>query len=148
MNCSATAAKLIAEAFRGFALDEFDNVDGVMALTHNSGCGLVPTSEGGQVLLRTLRGYASHPNFGGLLVLGLGCEMVPVESLVEGYGLPADTLVTTMNIQAEGGVRATVKEGIARIRAMLPELNSRQRVPAPPSWRNLSGPWRRRAGQT
>jgi altronate hydrolase len=133
VNCSATAAKLIAEAFRGFALDEFDNVDGVMALTHNSGCGLVPTSEGGQVLLRTLRGYASHPNFGGLLVLGLGCEMVPVESLVEGYGLPADTLVTTMNIQTEGGVRATVKEGIARIRAMLPELNSRQRVPAPVS---------------
>ncbi|MGO4691300.1 UxaA family hydrolase [Glaciibacter sp. 2TAF33] len=133
VNCSATAANLIADAFRGFALDEFENVDGVMALTHNSGCGLVPTSEGGQVLLRTLRGYANHPNFGGMLVVGLGCEMVPVESLVEGYGLPADTIVSTMNIQGEGGVRATVKEGIARIRAMLPELNQRRRVPAPVS---------------
>jgi altronate hydrolase len=133
VNCSATAANLIADAFRGFALDEFENVDGVMALTHQSGCGLVPTSEGGQVLLRTLRGYANHPNFGGLLVVGLGCEMVPVESLVEGYGVPADTLVSTMNIQSEGGVRATVKEGVARIRAMLPELNQRQRVPAPVS---------------
>ena len=49
-----------------------------MALTHQSGCGLVPDSVGGQVLLRTLRGYARHPNFGGLLVLGLGCEMIPV----------------------------------------------------------------------
>lgn len=133
VNCSATAANLIADAFRGFALEEFENVDGVMALTHNSGCGLVPTSEGGQVLLRTLRGYANHPNFGGLLVVGLGCEMVPVDSLVDGYGLPSDTLVSTMNIQSEGGVRATVKEGIARIRAMLPELNERTRVPAPVS---------------
>ncbi|RNE67430.1 UxaA family hydrolase [Cryobacterium tepidiphilum] len=133
VNCSATAANLIADAFRGFALDEFENVDGVMALTHTSGCGLVPTSEGGQVLLRTLQGYARHPNFGGLLVVGLGCEMVPVESLVEGYGLPEDTIVSTMNIQGEGGVRATVKEGIARIRAMLPELNTRRRVPAPVS---------------
>lgn len=133
VNCSATAANLIADAFRGFALDDYENVDGVMALTHNSGCGLVPTSEGGQVLLRTLRGYASHPNFGGMLVVGLGCEMVPVENLVEGYALPADTIVSTMNIQGEGGVRATVKEGIARIRAMLPELNKRTRVPAPVS---------------
>ena len=129
VNCSATAANLIADAFRGFALEEFENVDGVMALTHQSGCGLVPTSDGAQVLMRTLRGYASHPNFGGMLVVGLGCEMVPVESLVEGHNLPADTIVSTMNIQGEGGVRATVKEGVARIRAMLPELNKRQRVP-------------------
>jgi len=133
VNCSATAANLIAEAFRGAALDEYENVDGVMALTHNSGCGLVSTSEGAGVLMRTLRGYAAHPNFGGMLVVGLGCEMVPVQSLVEDYGLPADTIVSTMNIQDEGGVRATVKEGIARIRAMLPELNQRVRVPVPAS---------------
>lgn len=133
VNCSATAANLIAEAFRGFALDEFENVDGVMALTHQSGCGLVPSSEGGQVLLRTLAGYASHPNFQGLLVVGLGCEMVPVASLADNKAIPSDTLITTMNIQSEGGVRATVKEGIARIREMLPELNKRQRVASPVS---------------
>jgi altronate hydrolase len=131
VNCSATAANLIAEAFRGFALDEFENVDGVMALTHQSGCGLVPTSEGAQTLFRTLHGYARHPNFGGLLVVGLGCEMVPVESLVVDQGIPDDTLISTMNIQGEGGVRATVKEGISRIREMLPELNKRERVEVP-----------------
>jgi altronate hydrolase len=85
------------------------------------------------VLMRTLRGYASHPNFAGMLVVGLGCEMVPVESLVAGHNLAADTIVSTMNIQSEGGVRATVKEGIARIRAMLPEINARRRVPTPVS---------------
>ena len=131
VNCSATAANLIADAFRGFALDEFENVDGVMALTHQSGCGLVPTSIGAQTLLRTLHGYARHPNFGGLLVVGLGCEMMPVQSLVEGQDIPGDTIVSTMNIQDQGGVRATVTEGIARIRAMLPELNARRREDVP-----------------
>jgi altronate hydrolase len=133
VNCSATAANLIADAFRGAALDDFENVDGVMALTHQSGCGLVSTSEGAQTLFRTLHGYARHPNFGGLLVVGLGCEMIPVESLVIDRGIPDDTLVSTMNIQGEGGVRATVKEGIARIREMLPELNRRKRVEVPVS---------------
>jgi altronate hydrolase len=56
-----------------------------------------------------------------------------VESLVENQGIPEDTLISTMNIQGEGGVRATVKEGIARIREMLPELNKRQRVEVPVS---------------
>ena len=133
VNCSATAANLIADAFRGAALDEFENVDGVMALTHQSGCGLVPTSDGAQALMRTLRGYAAHPNFGGMLVVGLGCEMVPVDALVAGHDRPADTVVSTMNIQGEGGVRATVKEGVARIRAMLPQLNERRRVATPVS---------------
>jgi altronate hydrolase len=133
VNCSATAANLIADVFRGAALDEFENVDGVMALTHQSGCGLVPSSEGAQALFRTLHGYARHPNFGGLLVVGLGCEMVPVESLVVDQGIPDDTLISTMNIQGEGGVRATVAEGIARVREMLPVLNQRERVDVPVS---------------
>lgn len=40
VNRSATAANLMAEAFRGPALVGFENVDRVMALTHASGCGL------------------------------------------------------------------------------------------------------------
>ncbi len=82
VNCSASTARLIADQFRGPVLDAYPHVDGVVALTHDSGCGLVPTSEGGQVLRRTLRGYATHPNMAGVLVLGLGCEMVTVAGLL------------------------------------------------------------------
>ena len=130
VNCSASSAKMIADQFRGVALDEFADVDGVMAITHQSGCGLVPDSEGGQMLLRTLRGYAQHPNFGGLLVLGLGCEMIAVESLAEGLGLASGTYVETMTIQELGGVRATVRAGVAKIREMLPRVNEAKRTPA------------------
>jgi altronate hydrolase len=151
VNCSASTAKMIAEAFRGAALDDYENVDGVIALTHTSGCGLVPDSEGGQVLLRTLRGYAAHPNVAGLLVLGLGCEMVPGAALsarsgsvadlgMPGIGapdaetsgllaqIPQDTVVRSMTIQETGGVRASVRAGVAAVREMLPVVNARQRV--------------------
>ena len=133
VNCSASTAKMIGQAFSGMTLDAWENVDGVVALTHGSGCGLVPGSEGSNMLVRTLRGYARHPNVGGVLVLGLGCEMVPVTSLVEGLDLPADTLVETLTIQDTGGIRATVKEGVERIKAMLPVLDARRREPAPVS---------------
>jgi len=128
VNCSASSAKLIADQFRGPVLDAYPNVDGVIALTHGSGCGMVPTSEGGQVLLRTLRGYAAHPNVAGLLVLGLGCEMLQVDHVVDGADLPADTLVAQLTVQDSGGVRRTVRAGVEAITAMLPEINARRRT--------------------
>lgn len=151
VNCSASTAKMIADQFRGAALDEFGRVDGVIALTHTSGCGLVPDSEGGQILLRTLRGYAAHPNVAGLLVLGLGCEMVPGAALsvrsgqVADLGMPTigapddarqgllaaipdDTVVRSLTIQEAGGVRASVRAGVAAVREMLPQVNARERV--------------------
>jgi len=131
VNCSASTARMIAHQFRGPVLDAFPHVDGVVALTHQGGCGLVAGSEGATTLVRTLRGYARHPNFGGLLVLGLGCEMLPVTSLLDGLDLPADTIVRTMTIQETGGVRATVTAGADLIREMLPELEARRRAPAP-----------------
>ena len=128
VNCSASTARLIADQFRGRGLEEWPHIDGVVALTHSSGCGLVPTSDGGQVLLRTLRGYAAHPNVSGLLVLGLGCEMVPVETVLDGLALPPDTLVRTLTVQENGGIRRTVRAGVEAITSMLPELEGRRRV--------------------
>ena len=125
VNCSASTAKMIADQFRGFAMDAYDDVDGVVALTHQSGCGLVPTSEGAQVLLRTLRGYAQHPNVAGILVLGLGCEMIAVDTILAGAAVSPDTLVRTLTIQDAGGVRATVRAGSAAVKEMLDELDGR-----------------------
>lgn len=130
VNCSASTAKMIAAQVTPY-LAEFPNVDGVVALTHSSGCGMIPTSVGGSTLQRTLHGYAAHPNFSGLLLLGLGCEMVQVKSILDTAPIPSDTLVDTLTIQETGGIRATVKAGVDAIRAMLPELNRRERTPAP-----------------
>ena len=81
VNCSATSAKLIADHFTPEVMKAYPNVDGVVPILHTSGCGLVPSSLGGHVLLRTLRGTAANPNVGAVLVLGLGCEMCTVDQL-------------------------------------------------------------------
>src|SRR5450830_575242 len=74
VNCSATVCRHIADAFKGEALAAYPHVDGVVAITHGSGCGMGGDGEGLVLLQRTLRGYANHPNFAGVLVIGLGCR--------------------------------------------------------------------------
>jgi len=61
----------IADAFRGDALKAFPGVDGVVALTHKSGCSVAEGSRSLGMLRRALGGYARHPNFAGILIVGL-----------------------------------------------------------------------------
>lgn len=134
VNCSAQAARRIAAAFSApGALDAFPNVDGVVALTHGTGCGMAGSGKGFELLRRTLTGYAHHPNFGALLVVGLGCEVNQVAALTAGFDLPADVPVVSMGIQDLGGSVATVREGVARIRELLPAVDAVRRVPVPVS---------------
>ncbi|MFC6703753.1 UxaA family hydrolase [Flexivirga alba] len=129
VNCSASTARMIADQFRGAVLDAYPNVDGVVALTHRSGCGLVTESEGARVLMRTLRGYAAHPNIAGLLVVGLGCEMLQSSRIVDTADIPSSTLIEHLVIQDEGGVRRTVRAGVAAINRMLEPINGLRREP-------------------
>src|SRR6185369_2475200 len=69
VNCSATVARGIAGHFTPERLAAFPNVDGVVAITHGSGCGMDTHGEGMQLLRRTLGGYARHPNFAGNLMI-------------------------------------------------------------------------------
>jgi altronate hydrolase len=132
VNCSATAAKLIADQFRGAALADFPNVDGVVALGHGTGCGMASEGEAMDVLRRTIAGYARHPNFAGVLILGLGCEANQIGGLMAAEGLEAGPFLHTMTIQETGGTAKTVREGVARLKEMLPEANRvrRETVPA------------------
>ncbi len=132
VNCSATAARYIAEQFRSGALGEFANVDGVVALTHGTGCGMASEGEAMDVLRRTIGGYARHANFAGILILGLGCEANQISGLMKAERLNSGPLLQTMTIQDSGGTAKTVREGTARLKEMLPEANKlrRQTVPA------------------
>ncbi|MBK6335432.1 MAG: altronate dehydratase [Betaproteobacteria bacterium] len=133
VNCSATVARAIAAAFDAEVLRAFPNVDGVVALTHGSGCGMDMQGEGLKVLRRTLAGYARHPNFAGVLVVGLGCEANQIGSLLGAERLAEGPLLRTFNIQDTGGTRKTVERGIALIEEMLPHANDVQREPVPAS---------------
>ncbi len=133
VNCSATAARMIADAFTPDVLEEYPNVDGVAAFVHGTGCGMAGDGEGFEALQRVMWGYARHPNHAGILMVGLGCEMNQIDWLLEAYGLKQGPLFQTMNIQNVAGLRRTVELGIEKVRAMLPLANEATREPCPAS---------------
>ena len=133
VNCSATVANRIAEEFRGNALADFPNVDGVFPVTHGGGCGRGVDTEDVHVLQRCTYGYATNPNVAGFLLVGLGCESNLIDSLVERYGIADATMSRFINIQDCGGSLETIKRGIELVRAMLPEANKATRSTVPAS---------------
>ncbi|HEX6703254.1 MAG TPA: altronate dehydratase family protein [Albitalea sp.] len=137
VNCSATVARAIADRFRRDlhpqALAPYPNVDGVVALTHGGGCATASDGEPLQLLRRTLGGYARHPNFAAVLVVGLGCETNQIEGLLEQEGLRTGTALHTFNIQETGGTSKTVAHGVELVQWLLEEANRVQRQPLPAS---------------
>ena len=133
VNCSATAARMIASHFTPERLAPYPNVDGVAAYVHGTGCGMAGDGDGFEALQRVMWGYARHPNHAGVLMVGLGCEMNQIDWLLEAWGLKHGPLFQTMNIQNVAGLRRTIEAGIAKIEAMLPIANMARRTPCPAS---------------
>jgi len=133
VNCSATAARRIADHFTPDRLAEFPNVDGVVAFVHGTGCGMAGDGEGFEALQRVMWGYARHPNHAGVLMVGLGCEMNQIDWLLEAYGLKQSETFQVMNIQNVAGLQKTIDMGIKKVEAMLPNANKATREPCPVS---------------
>ena len=136
VNCSAHVADMVSMAFRRDPISgrdplaDFPNVDGVVALTHKTGCGMA-AGEPLALLRRTLGGYARHPNFAAVIVLGLGCEVNQLSGLLQEQRLAGR--LRGMDIQEMGGTRKTVEAGIAFVRETLAEANNVRREPLPVS---------------
>jgi altronate hydrolase len=133
--CSSHEAQqisMIAE-FTLLNREKFPNVDGVVAIPHNKGCGC-PDGSNVEVLLRVLSNYAAHPNVGGVVLLELGCEKTNL-SVVEDYlGRSQRTLtkpLVRIGVQEAGGTQAAIQRGLDAVRDMLPAVNqtSREKVP-------------------
>jgi altronate hydrolase len=136
VNCSAHVANLVADAFKRHPilgldpLRDYPGVDGVVALTHKTGCGMA-MGEPLKLLRRTLAGYARHPNFSHIVLIGLGCEVNQIGGLIEEEGL--SDRIRNMTIQNVGGTRKTVEAGIEFVRTVLAEANHVHREPVPAS---------------
>ncbi|RFQ06539.1 altronate dehydratase [Pseudomonas putida] len=133
VNCSATVARAVADHFRRDihpeVLADYPNIDGVVALTHGAGCAVDPGGEALGLLRRTLAGYAVHPNFAAVLIIGLGCETNQIESLLETQGLQASAQLRAFTIQGIGGTSKAIAAGIEQVKALLAEANQVQRQP-------------------
>src|SRR5947208_9741319 len=136
VNCSAHVAGIVADAFKknpftgDNPLADFPNVDGVVALTHKTGCGMTQ-DEPLTILRRTLGGYARHANFSAVIVLGLGCEVNQIGGLMKEQKLAGR--LRELEIQEIGGTRKTVEAGVAFVREALNDANRVKREPVPAS---------------
>jgi altronate hydrolase len=136
VNCSAHVAELIARQFERNPitghdpLEAWPQVDGVVALTHKTGCGMT-MDEPLRVLRRTLAGFARHANFSHVIAIGLGCEVNQLGPMLEEQKLSGR--LRTMDIQDSGGSRSTVLKGLDFVKEVLAEANAVTRVPMPAS---------------
>lgn len=135
VNCSASVCRYVARHFDESVLAAFPNVDGVVAFSHHGGCAVEFDSLSHRMLNRVLAGIARHPNIGGVVMIGLGCEQVTLDHLVEEHQLlgvsgqktPSSTGPYCMTIQETGGTRRTIEAGIRRVLEMLPHVNQARR---------------------
>jgi altronate hydrolase len=135
VNCSSSATRQIAEEIRtSGVLDDFPNVDGVLAFATKGGCGAHHGSTDVAQLQRTLGGIVDHPNVAGYVVLSLGCEVNQPGELIAEAGLAQDGEgPTVLTIQQDGGFRRTVEAGIEAVTRLLPHADEAVREPVPAS---------------
>jgi altronate hydrolase len=137
VNCSATVSKYIAQRFDAAALKAFPNIDGVLAFKHGGGCGIQYKGLQHEILNRTLAGIARHPNIGGYLLVGLGCEQATSGYLMQsqnllqigGNGTPQRALpiVPVLSMQDLGGTTKTIEEGVRLVAELMPRVNDVRR---------------------
>ena len=115
--------------FMHYSREKYPNVDGVVAIPHNKGCGCQDGSTL-DVMMRTLSNYADHPNVGGVILIDLGCEKTNL-SFVEKYlthrETPIQKPVFKIGIQDVGGTQSAIELGLKYVQELLPEVNRTQR---------------------
>src|SRR5918994_7896160 len=110
VNCSASVSQFVKDKFRDVQKD-YPNIDGVLAITHKSGCGTKLFGEDHLARQRVLAGYAKHPNVAAYILVGLGCEVNQAAVMVDKQRMAApghpERRPFLVNIQEEGGIRKT-----------------------------------------
>ncbi len=128
VNCSASVARFITnEIEKSGILNEYSSIDGIIAITHGTGCGMSSSGEGYGNLSRTLWGYAGHPNLAGALMVGLGCEVFQIPQFMDLHQIQESETFKVMTIQENGGTRKSVEQGVERISEMLPAASRAMR---------------------
>ncbi|MFO0939901.1 MAG: altronate dehydratase family protein [Pirellulales bacterium] len=152
VNCSASVARMIAKHFDTEEIrQQFPNVDGVISFRHEGGCAMAWEGSRHKMLSRVLGSMARHPNIGGFLLVGLGCEQGTLDHLVKSQNIhqinlpnrssagmmstgisvqsnSAERPVPVLSIQDSGGTRKTALAGIEIVKQLLPEVNQATRT--------------------
>ena len=129
--CAAQIARLAMERLNAKSDAKSRRIDRFVTLTHTEGCGF-----GGetmyQLLQRTYRGYATHPNVVAALLLEHGCEKIPNDAMRRQFelaGLPLERFGWA-SVQLDGGIEKTLGRIVSWFDGAAATLPGAARIPA------------------
>ena len=105
-------------------------VPDVVTVQHPTGCSQVGSDF--EQTKRTMAGFASNPNVGAVLVVGLGCETNESKALAAEIAARGQR-VEVIGIQECGGTTATIARGVEIARDLLRETAQHERTECPVS---------------
>lgn len=124
VGCVNGAASAIARRIANEC--DMEHVDDVRAFTHSYGCSQL--GEDHANTRRALAALARHPNAGGVLVLGLGCENNRIGALREEMGEFANARIRFLSAQ---DVSDEVEAGVEICRELIANMGRDIRQPLP-----------------
>jgi galactarate dehydratase len=124
VQCVVGVLDYAVERVKKELLPHYPNVDDVVALNHNYGCGVAIDAADAAIPIRTVQNLMKHPNFGGeVMVVGLGCEKLTTSRL-----LPNDDKRDVVLLQEEQGFHGMLETIMKMAEEKLKQLNKRERT--------------------
>ena len=95
VQCAAGVVNVAVDRIRRELLPKYPHVDDVVAVNHPYGCGVAINAPMAKIPIRAVRNLIRHPNFGGeIMVIGLGCEKLTYDRLLEPEEINPDNCLT------------------------------------------------------
>ena len=137
VQCVAATVDYAVKRIRQEILPRYPNVDDVIALTHNYGCGVAIDAPNAEIPIRTLRNLSLNPNLGGApMVVSLGCEKLQPTMLMPSSTLPilsASPYVVQLQDERHHSFEEIVTAIMEMAEKRLQMLDSRRRTTRPAS---------------
>lgn len=126
VNCSTTVCDAIAAEANRTLLPKYPGIDGFAPLIHGQGCGMEHKGPDYDALIRVMKGYRDHPNFGGIIIVGLGCEVNQL-TLYPPNDWTRDRY-HSFNMQEVGGSRSAVRRALELLEPIASAANRDRRT--------------------
>jgi galactarate dehydratase len=134
VQCVAGIADYVTNKIKRELLPLYPNVDDVVALSHNYGCGIAIDAPGAVIPIQTIKHIARNPNFANeTMIIGLGCEKLRPERLVPDGEKNFKDSILYLQDEAFSGFHQIVEGIMEMAEKHLKQLNKRQRVICPAS---------------
>ncbi len=131
VQCVAGITQYVTQKIKQELLPKYPNVDDVVAFNHSYGCGVAINAPAAIIPIRTIKNIAQNPNFGGeVMVIGLGCEKLRPESLIQNN----DSSILYLQDEAFEGFQEMINGILAIAEKHLEKLNKRKRIICPASY--------------